>query len=56
MSVFTNVCEFGHRVCGESWLAIKDLQPTRLSVSLLCTCSVYIMRQDLSYLPNFSYC
>ena len=28
VSVFVNVNEFGHRVCGESWHATKALQPT----------------------------
>ena len=28
VSVFVNVSEFGHWVCGESWHATKDLQPT----------------------------
>ena len=30
LSVFVNVSEFGHWVCGESWHATKDLQPTTL--------------------------
>ena len=28
MSVLVNVSKFGHWVCGESWYATKDLQPT----------------------------
>ena len=28
VSVFVNVSEFGHWLCGESWHATKDLQPT----------------------------
>ena len=28
VSVFVHVSEFGHWVCGESWHATKDLQPT----------------------------
>ena len=37
-----SLCEFGHWVCGESWLAIKDLQPTA-PVGIWCPAPVYVV-------------
>ena len=42
---FVMLCEFGHWVCGDIWLAIKDLQPTApvLKAGHLVSCSSLCM-------------